>query len=227
MIAVLINAFTVALGSSVGLLCRRGIPPNISQMILYAIGLCSVVIGVTGAVESAASLVLILSLTAGAAAGSALDLQGRLNRLGRAFEKRSEPRGPSIAEGFVSACLMFCVGAMTVMGALNAGLNHDYGLLYTKALMDLVCSCMLAVSLGPGVLLSAGFVLVFEGGLVLLAGTLAPILTEAMIAETTGVGSALIIALGLNVLGFEKLRVADLLPSILFAPVFCWASSLL
>lgn len=223
MLGVIVNTVTVLLGSSAGLLFKRGIPPRISQMIIFSIGLCSVVIGVKGSVGESNSLVLVLSLVAGTALGSAADLQGRLDRLGEKLGK-----GPaSLSEGFVSACLMFCVGAMTITGALNAGLNHDNSMLCTKSLMDLICSCMLAVSLGWGVLLSAGFVLVFEGGLVLLAGTLAPVLTEPMIAEIAGVGSALIIALGLNVLGFKKLQVANFLPAVLFAPFFCWAVSLL
>lgn len=225
MLGVIINTGTVLLGSAAGLLFKRGIPPRMSQTILYAIGLCSVAIGVRGVLDGAGSLALILSLVAGAAVGSALGIQEKLNRLGERFSKGRE--SGSLAEGFVSACLMFCVGAMTITGALNAGLNHDNSLLYTKSLMDLICSCMLAVSLGRGVLLSAGFVLVFEGGLVLLAGALAPVLTGPMIAEITGVGSVLIIALGLNVLGFEKLRVADLLPAVVAAPFFSWAVSLL
>lgn len=225
MLGVIINTGTVLLGSAAGLLFKRGIPPRMSQTILYAIGLCSVAIGVRGVLDGAGSLALILSLVAGAAVGSALGIQEKLNRLGERFSKGRE--SGSLAEGFVSACLMFCVGAMTITGALNAGLNHDNSLLYTKSLMDLICSCMLAVSLGGGVLLSAGFVLVFEGGLVLLAGALAPVLTGPMIAEITGVGSVLIIALGLNVLGFEKLRVADLLPAVVAAPFFSWAVSLL
>lgn len=225
MLGVIINTGTVLLGSAAGLLFKRGIPPRMSQTILYAIGLCSVAIGVRGVLDGTGSLALILSLVAGAAVGSALGIQEKLNRLGERFSKGRE--SGSLAEGFVSACLMFCVGAMTITGALNAGLNHDNSLLYTKSLMDLICSCMLAVSLGRGVLLSAGFVLVFEGGLVLLAGALAPVLTGPMIAEITGVGSVLIIALGLNVLGFEKLRVADLLPAVVAAPFFSWAVSLL
>lgn len=225
MLGVIINTGTVLLGSAAGLLFKRGIPPRMSQTILYAIGLCSVAIGVRGVLDGAGSLALILSLVAGAAVGSALGIQEKLNRLGERFSKGRE--SGSLAEGFVSACLMFCVGAMTITGALNAGLNHDNSMLYTKSLMDLICSCMLAVSLGRGVLLSAGFVLVFEGGLVLLAGALAPVLTGPMIAEITGVGSVLIIALGLNVLGFEKLRVADLLPAVVAAPFFSWAVSLL
>ena len=227
MFGVIVNTYTVIRGSAAGLLFKRGIPPRISQTIIFSIGLCSAMIGVRGCVESGGSLVLVLSLVTGTAMGADLDIQGKLRHRGEMFGKEGENAQVFLSEGFVSACLMFCVGAMTITGALNAGLNHDNSMLYTKSLMDLICSCMLAVSLGRGVLLSAGFVLVFEGALVLLAGTLAPVLTGPMVAEITGVGSALIIALGLNVLGFEKLHVANFLPAVLFAPFFCWAISLL
>lgn len=223
---VIVNTLAVITGSALGLTCRKGIPERVSRMLILAIGLCSVVLGIRGCIGNGDTLVLILSLVSGTALGSALRLQDRLNRAGEALETARSQEGASIAQGFITACLMFCVGAMTIMGALNAGLNHDNSVLYTKSLMDFVCSCMLSVSLGIGVLFSAAFVLVFEGGLVLLASALAPVLTEPMVFAITGTGSAIVIALGLNVLGFKELRVAELLPAILFAPFFHMALQL-
>lgn len=121
----------------------------------------------------------------------------------------------------MTASLLFCVGAMTIVGSLQAGLTGDCETLYTKATLDLISSCVLAASLGIGVLLSDIFVFIFQGGLVLLAGLIAPFLTDYAIGEMTCAGSVLIIALGLNLIGVTKIKVANYLPVILIPPVLC------
>ena len=123
-----------------------------------------------------------------------------------------------MAKGFVTATLLFCVGSMTVVGSLQAGTSGDTTMLITKSMMDLFSSMMLAVTLGLGVLLAAGSVLVLQGALVLLASVLAPLLSDMMIAEMTAAGSLMIIGIGLNLAGITKLKVADYLPAILYAP---------
>lgn len=146
----------------------------------------------------------------------------------RRFRKEE---GVSVAEGFITASLLFCVGAMTIVGSLNAGLRGDNSMLFTKSLLDLCSSMMLAASLGVGVLCSAVFVFLFQGALVLLSQVLAPLLSEAAIAEITCAGSLMIVALGLNLLGLSKIKVANLLPAMLFAPLmlalYNWAAPLL
>ena len=122
---------------------------------------------------------------------------------------------------YLNASLLFCVGSMTIVGSLNAGLTKDYELLYTKSIMDLISSAMLAASLGPGVLLAAPFVLVFQGGICLLAGVLAPYLGEYARGELICAGSVLILLLGFNLLGIIKFKVADYLPALLIAPLLC------
>ena len=131
-----------------------------------------------------------------------------------------------MAEGFVTASLLFCVGAMTINGSLNAGISGDNSLLFTKSMLDLFASIMLTASLGFGVMLSAVFVLVFQGALVLLAGVLAPVLTPLAIAEMTSAGSLIIVAIATNLIGITKIKVADYLPAIVFAPIICWIVSL-
>ena len=128
---------------------------------------------------------------------------------------------------FVTASLLFCIGAMTFVGCINAGLRQDYELLFTKSLLDCISSCMLSVTLGIGVLCSAGFVLVFQGAIVLLAQVLAPVLSDAAIAELTCCGSVMIVAISLNMLGLTKIKTADLLPALLFVPLFTWLFSYL
>ena len=127
----------------------------------------------------------------------------------------------TVAQGFVSASLLFCVGAMTIIGSLEAGLKGDNTTLFTKSILDFFSSMMLSASLGIGVICAAAFVLVFQGGLVLLSGLLDTVLTEAAIAEITCVGSLMIFALGLNLIGITKIKVANYFPALIFAPFVC------
>lgn len=222
MLAVIVNMLAVLAGGTVGLLLKKGFPEKISRAVMLGIALCTLYIGISGCLQTNNVLVMILSMVFGAIVGTLLNIDGAITRLGDSISDRVRKKSgrSSLTEGFVTSSLLFCVGAMTLVGSLNAGLRGDYEMLFTKSLLDMISSCMLAVSLGAGVLLSAAFILVFQGGIVLLAQVLAPILTQAAIAEITAVGSLLIIATGLNMLGITKLKTADYLPALLFAPLF-------
>ncbi len=225
MTAVLINVATVILGSAVGLLLKKGIPEKISKAAMTAIGLCTLYIGIDGALEGENTIVLILSLVFGAITGTAIDIDKFLDKTGKFLESKvkSKNEKSTLAQGFVTGSLLFCVGAMTIVGSLNAGLTGDGEILITKSILDLISSCMLSCTLGIGVMFSAVFVLIYQGGLVLLSGFLQTLLTDtALVAEITSAGSVMIIALGLNILGITKIKVANLLPGILFVPLFYW-----
>ncbi len=227
MFAVIINTLTVILGSTVGLVFKKGIPKRLSEAVMLAIGLCTLYIGLSGTLKGQNTIVLILSMVLGAIIGTALDIDGAIARLGRWIEARFAGKGEqgAVARAFVTASLLFCVGAMTIVGSLNAGLTGDYEMLLTKSVLDLISSAMLAVSLGIGVLFAAIFVFVFQGAIVLLAGLLQPLLTAAAINEIICAGSLLIVGLGLNLLGITKIKVADYLPAIVIAPILCWVIS--
>lgn len=231
MTGVLVNVLTVLLGSGAGLLLKKGIPEKVSKAVMTAIGLCTVYIGIDGALEGGNTVVLIVSMALGTIAGTLIDIDGKIERLGLFIEKKAPGKDGgklNIAQGFMTGSLLFCIGAMTVVGSLNAGLNGDNKLLYTKAVLDLISSCMLASSLGAGVMFASLFVLVYQGGLVLLAGLLQNVLTDtALVAELTCAGSVMIIGLGLNILGVTKLRVANYLPALLFVPPVYYLVSLL
>ncbi len=222
MLGVIVNTLTVIIGGALGLLLKKGIPERVSNAVMAAIGLCTLYIGIDGALAGSNTIVLIVSMVLGTIAGTLLDIDGAINRLGKFVEhklKRTDGK-TSLAEGFMTASLLFCVGAMTIVGSLNAGLNGDNKLLFTKAILDLISACMLASSLGVGVLFSALFVFVYQGALVLLAGLLQSVLADAaLVAEITCAGSIMIIGLGLNILGITKLKVADQLPAIVFVPI--------
>ena len=229
MLGVIVNTITVLIGSTVGLICKRAVPERITKAIMLAIGLCTVYIGISGTLEGENTLVLILSMVFGTAVGTAIDLDRRITQLGELVNRKFKRAhgGVSLTEGFVTASLLFCVGAMTIVGSLNAGLRGDNEMLFTKSLLDLISSCMLSVSLGMGVMCAAAFVFVFQGALVLLAQFLAPILSAAAIAEITCAGSLMILALGLNLIGLTKFKVASFLPALFFAPLFSWLFTLL
>ncbi|MBQ8575118.1 MAG: DUF554 domain-containing protein [Clostridia bacterium] len=229
MLGVIVNMIAAVVGGALGTLFKKGIPEKITNSIMIAVGLCVVYIGIDGALKGENTLVLIISMLVGTAIGSLIDIDDKINRLGKWVEKKFNKgdKKVSIAEGFVTATLLFCVGSMTVVGSLNAGLLGDNQMLYTKSLLDLISGTMIAASCGIGVVFSAIPILVFQGGIVLLAELLSGILTTSAINEMTCVGSVIIIALGLNLVGISKFKVANFMPAIVLAPLVCMLFDLL
>lgn len=225
MFGVIVNTITVILGSSLGLVLNKGIPERILKVLMTALALCTIYIGIDGALSGSNTLVLIISMCIGAVIGELIDIDKWLTRLAEVleqrFNKKKDGKNVSIVEGFVSASLLFCVGAMTLVGSLQAGLVGDNTLLLTKATLDLVSSFALASTLGVGVLLSAAFVFAFQGGLVMLSGLLSPLLSDIVIAEITCVGSVIIVAIGLNLIGLTKIKVANLMPAVILPMALC------
>lgn len=221
MFGVIVNVITVIIGSSIGLLFKKSIPEKVSKAAMTGLGACTLYIGISGSLVGENPLIAIASVVLGAVVGTLLNIDGAINRLAEKVEVRFQNKGAngSIAEGIISATLLFCVGSMTVTGSIQAGLTGDHSLLITKAMLDLVSSMMLSSSLGVGVLLSAVAVLIIQGGLVLLAGLIAPLLSAGAINEMTCAGSILIMMIGTNLMGITKIKVADYLPAILFAPI--------
>ncbi len=237
MIGVLTNTLTVLIGASLGLLLKRGIPEKVSDAVMKAIGLCTVFIGISGALKGENTLILILSMAIGTLIGAAIDIDTRFTNLVEKIEakfKKSDGK-TSVAEGFIGASLVFCVGAMTIVGSLQAGISGDNTMLFTKSVLDLISSFVFASALGIGVLFAAGFVFVFQGALVLLAQFVAPLLSDGVISEMTCAGSVVILALGLNLIGVTKMKIMNYLPAILLPILLCplydktatWIASLL
>lgn len=221
----LVNTATVIIGSVIGLFLGNLLPERLRDTVMKGLGLCTLFIGITGMLDGGNALITIISVAVGAVIGELCDLDGRLNRFADGLEARfrRNGRGPSIAEGFVTASLVFCVGAMTIVGALNDGLTGNHEMLFTKATLDFVSSMIFASSMGIGVLLAAVSVLVLEGGIACLASLVAPVLQQnaSTIPEMTVVGSVLIMGLGLNILGVTKLKVMNYLPAIFLPVLLC------
>ena len=219
---VLVNVLTVLIGSTLGLLLKKQIPEKLTTAVMTAIGLCTVAIGVTGVIKGQNQLVMIISLVLGTIIGTLIDIDGKLTKIGDKLQKKKgENEKSTFSQGFVTASLLFCVGAMTIVGSMNAGISGDNQMLYTKSVLDLISSTMLGASLGIGVLFSSAFVLVFQGGLVALSMALGSFLNDFAVAELICAGSVMIIALGLNLIGITKIKVANLLPGLVLVPVVC------
>lgn len=221
---VLVNTLTVIIGSSVGLLLKKQIPEKLTGAVMTAIGLCTVAIGITGIIKGENQLVMIISLVLGAIVGTLIDIDGKLSKLGDKLQKKNKKENAensTFSQGFVTASLLFCVGAMTIVGSMNAGISGDNQMLYTKSVLDLISSSMLAASLGIGVMCAAGFVFVFQGALVALSMGLGSFLSDFAVAELICAGSVMITALGLNLLNITKIKVANLLPGLVFVPFLC------
>lgn len=242
MLGTIVNMIAVLCGGTIGLLLGSRIPKKIMDTVMIGLGLCTVYIGISGALQGQNTLITILSLVLGAIIGEAIDidrwvnhlaawLEQKLTRKGATSNQGSASKKSSLAEGFVTSSLVFCVGAMTILGALQSGLTGDHTTLYTKSLLDLMSSTLFAASLGGGVLLSVGFILIYQGGITLLAQALAPLLSTAVIAEMTCAGSLLIIGLGLNLLNISKFKIMNFLPAIflpmLLCPLWDWLATLL
>ena len=218
----LVNAAAIVLGGAIGLLLKKGLPERIADALMKGNGLVVLYIGLSGALKGQNVLVAVLAIAIGGALGAWIDIDRGVTVLGdkaqRLFVRGEDGTKSTFAEGFVSATLLFCVGAMAVVGALQSGLSHDHGTLYAKALIDGITAMIFAASLGAGVLLSAVPILLYQGTIALLAGLIAPLLTDTIIAEMTCAGSLIIVGISLNMLGVCKIKVANYLPAI-FLPL--------
>lgn len=216
----IINSLAIIIGGTIGLFFKKGLPSTLSTNIMNGLALCVLYIGISGSFKSENTLILILSMVIGVMIGEVLDLDKRVGQLGDLIEKKVKRKNDSvsISEGFVTASLLFCVGAMAIVGSIQEGLSGNREMLLTKSMLDGISSIIFSSSLGIGVIFSAGLVLVYQGGITLLASTLAPYLTDSVVNEMTGVGSLLIIGLALNMLKVTNLKIMNYVPAI-FIPV--------
>jgi len=221
LLGTLINAVLIIVGTIIGRLLKN-IPEKMKQTVMYAIGLAVTVIGLQMGFESGYFLIVIISLVFGAVIGEWIDIDGKLNRFGHWLEskvgKNKKGETISIAQGFVSATLIFVIGSMAVIGSLDSGLRNDHDLLIVKGLIDGFTSIILATTLGIGVLLSAVPVVLYQGTIALFATQISRFIPEQALAlfiqEMTATGGIMIVAIGLNMIGLTKIRVANLLPGI-------------
>lgn len=216
MLGTVVNTAVVVVGALLGMLFKRGIPERVGDAVIKAFGLITLYIGISGAFKGESPYVMILSIALGTMVGEWLDLQKGIERFAQTLETRFAKEDDSrIAQGFISATLLFCMGAMAIVGSLEGGLRGDHTLIFTKSTLDFISAMFLAASLGIGVLFAAGSVFVYQGAIVLLAGLLAPFLSDPIITEISAVGSVLLMGLAFNLLGVTKLRIMNYIPAVL------------
>ncbi|HIJ77431.1 MAG TPA: DUF554 domain-containing protein [Deltaproteobacteria bacterium] len=219
MTGTLINMGAIIAGTAIGSLAGSRLPARMRRIVLYAIGLVVLLIGFQMAVRTQNVLVVLGAILIGGIIGELLRIEERLEQLGQFFQKKfSKGSEQSIAEGFVTASLVFCVGPMAILGSISDGLSGDYRLLSIKAVMDGFASIAFGASLGWGVGLSALSILVYQGGITLFAGSLPGALNEAMITEMTATGGLIIIGIGIKLLDLKDLPLANFVPAIAVAP---------
>lgn len=235
MIATIINVVLVLLGSLLGLLFRSWIKPRFAATLTCALGLCVMGIGISSMIQTADTLCVIICMVVGTLLGEALRIEDRMDGLGelirgRLMRGRANSR---FVEGFVNGSVLFCVGAMAINGALEAGLNGNYTILISKSVIDGVTAITFASAMGVGVAFSALPILIYEGGLTLLAQLVGGYLGEAVVLEMSAVGGTIIAGIALNMLGLpkEKIRVGNMLPAIFlpiaYIPLSRWLGGLL
>ncbi len=224
MTGTLVNVAAVLVGAIIGLLLHKGLPKRIAAAMMTGVGLCVLYIGIDGCLSGENMLVAVFSIVIGAVIGELLNIDGAVKRLGDAVEKRfqkEDGKGPSLAQGFVSASLLFCVGTMAIVGPLQSGLTGNHETQFVKAVLDAISAVVFTATLGAGVFFSALSVLIYQGSITLLAHAVEPYLTTAVVAEMTCVGSLLIIGLALNLLNITKIKVANFLPAVVLPCVLC------
>jgi hypothetical protein len=234
-IATLVNAAAVIAGSLVGLLLRGRLKDTYRAAIQVGAGILTLVVGIQMAMRSTMIVALALSLIVGGILGEWWRIEDGILRLGdtlrRTFKAGADGSdgARNFAYGFLNASLLFCVGAMAIVGSFKAGTEGDYTLIHTKSVLDGAMAIVFTAAQGIGVAFSALTVLVYQGALTLLAGVVKPLVTETLIAEITGVGGALLLMIGINLLGIARLKTANFLPAIvlmvafvLLAPLVPW-----
>ena len=235
MIATMINVAFVLIGSGLGLAFKNLISARLMAILTQALGLCVLGVGVSSMVGTEDMLCVIVCMVAGTVIGHAVDIEGSLEGAGNLLQVRMARGGGDsrFTEGFVTASLLFCVGAMAITGSIEAGLNHNYGIIVSKGVIDGVTAISFTATMGIGVEFSAIPLLLYQGGITLLAAWVGPYLPAAVVTEMTAVGGALIVAIAFNMLGLarEKIKVGNMLPAmflpIAYIPLAQWLTQLL
>jgi len=216
------NAAAIMAGSLVGLVMHGRFPENVKRIVFQALGLAVLVIGLQMALAFDRPLLVVFSLVLGGICGELLRIEDRLEALGERLKAVARSRNALFTEGFVSASLIYCIGSMAVLGALDDGLRQDPTILFTKATLDGFASIPLASTYGVGVMFSAIPILLYQGAMTLAAGSLREYATPQLLAQLSSVGGFLILSIGVNLLGLTRIKVGNLLPALAWAVALCF-----
>ncbi|WDV45668.1 DUF554 domain-containing protein [Clostridiaceae bacterium M8S5] len=220
MVGTIVNMVAIIIGGSLGVLLKKGIKKRYSETIIYGMALSVIVMGMMSAIKAKSMLVVIISIVLGSIIGEFLNIEQKLDNLGKTLESKFKSDKGNFSKGFVTASLIYCVGAMGIMGALEDGLTGNHQILFTKAILDGISSIIFASTLGIGVAFSAVPVLIYQGSISLVASFLKPYLTDVLITDMSAVGGILIIAIGINVLEIKRIRIGNMLPAIVLPVLY-------
>jgi len=218
----ILNIILVALGSMVGLAFKNKLPSNITKIVFQALGLFTLYLGIKMALEAQMILAMVFSLIIGGITGEWLKLESRTENFFSKLKRRFKFKNEKFTEGLITSFLMFCMGSMTILGAIQEGMDGDASLLYTKSVMDGFSSIALSAALGAGVLFSIVPLFLYQGALTLTAYYLGNFFNPQIITELTATGGVLLIGLGINILAIKKIKVFNLLPSLLYIILFSY-----
>ena len=230
----IINVAAIVVGGLLGMLLKNFLPDRVQDTVIKAVGVCVLFIGISGAMQemltvsdgaivSGGGMVTILSFALGSLVGSFLDLEGKIEQFGAWLKKKCGSENDSrFLDGFVTASLTVCIGAMAIVGAIEDGLAGDYSLLASKSLLDFISVMIMSSSMGKGCLFSAIPVAILQGGVTLLARFIQPLMTATALSYLSMTGSILIFCVGVNLMWGHKVKVANMLPTIVFAVIFAF-----
>ncbi len=220
MLGTIVNSLSIVAGSLIGLFFRGSIPDKYSKTVMHGMGLSVILIGIKTAIQTEAILVVIVSVAIGSFLGELLRIEDRLDFLGRWIGSRLAKQSRGISEGFVSASLIFCVGAMAIVGSMESGLTGNHQTLFAKSVLDGLTSVVFASTLGVGVIFSAVSVFVYQGAITLTASSIKHLLLPEVVSQMSGVGGLLILAIGIGLLEIRKIKIGNMLPAIFIPLVY-------
>jgi len=217
-LGIIVNAIAIIIGGLIGTFIRGGLKEKYKETVMNGIGLTVIIIGITGAIKSENMILVIISVVLGSIIGEAIGIEARLDRVGNSLEKRFGQGNSNFSKGFVTASLVYCVGAMAIVGSLESGLLGNNDTLFAKSVLDGISSIVFASTLGAGVIFSAIPVFVYQGAIMLSASMLKDLLISEIILEMSAVGGILIMGIGVNILGINEIKVGNMTPGI-FIPL--------
>jgi len=219
MLGTIVNSLAIILGGIVGLLLKKGIPEKMKKTVLHGVGLAVLLIGLKMALQTENELIVIICLLVGGLLGEALRIDRGLERFGELLQSKLGKKEGDFVQGFVTASLIFCIGAMAIIGSIESGINQNHQVLYTKATLDMITCAILTSTFGIGALFSFLPVFIYQGLLTLLAAGVADYLTPQVVSYMSATGGLLIVGISMNIMEIKKINVANLLPAI-FVAVF-------
>lgn len=220
MFGTIVNVVAILVGTGLGLVLKARLSSRVQKTVMEGLGLCIMIMGISDAIKTQNMLLAIGAIVIGGTLGALIHIEGRLDNWGLKIEKKvlgnqKDKPASTFAQGFITATLVYCVGAMAIVGAIESGTQNSHNTLFAKAILDGTTAIFFASTLGPGVGLSALAVLIYQGLITLLSGWIAPFMSPGILRELSVVGGIMVFAIGLNLLEIKKISVANLLPAIL------------